>query len=38
MKYYNEFERRPKFVFIWMLIMGSVIVIAAWMLKTFVFA
>ena len=38
MKYYNEFERRPKFVLIWMLIMGSVIVTVAWMLKTFVFA
>ncbi len=35
MKYYNEFQRRPKFVFIWMLIMGLVIFAVAWMLKTF---
>ncbi len=34
MKYYNEFERRPKFVFIWMLIMGSVIFTFAWVIKT----
>jgi hypothetical protein len=34
MKYYNEFQRRPKFVLIWMLIMGSAISIVAWLIKT----
>jgi hypothetical protein len=34
MKYYNEFERRPKFVVIWMIIMSSVIVLASWLIKT----
>lgn len=34
MKYYNEFERRPKFIFIWMILMGIVITIVSWTAKT----
>ena len=34
MKYYNEFERRPKFIFIWMIIVGVTVGLISWVIKT----
>lgn len=34
MKYYNEFERRPKFIFIWMIIMAGFACLVGALIKT----